>query len=99
MPFRSPELSAGLWGLYARIRPEPARLPDGVAAAQSTAHGKFVVGVPKGWEQAQPDPYGHLVAMPHTAYRLRRTLSAPSIIPRQKPAQLGDQVLRVVALH
>jgi hypothetical protein len=38
-------------------------LPDGVAAAESAAAGKFVIGGLKGSEQARPGPHGHVVVV------------------------------------
>jgi len=48
-------------------------LPDGVAAADSAADGKLVIGGMKGSEQANPDPHGHVVVvvagpLAHDAY-------------------------------
>lgn len=38
-------------------------LADGVAAAQSAAAGKLVIGGLRGDEQANPDPHGHVVVV------------------------------------
>ena len=48
-------------------------LPDGVAAADSAAEGKLVIGGLKGSEQADPNPHGHVVVvvagpLEHDAY-------------------------------
>jgi hypothetical protein len=48
-------------------------LPDGIAAAQSAADGKLVVGGLKGLEQSNPEPHGHVVIvvagpLAHEAY-------------------------------
>jgi hypothetical protein len=48
-------------------------LPDGIAAAQSAAAGKLVIGGLKGWEQTRRDPHGHVVVvvagpLAHDAY-------------------------------
>jgi esterase/lipase superfamily enzyme len=38
-------------------------LQNGVAAANSAADGKFVIGGLKGWEQTEPSAHGHLVVV------------------------------------
>jgi hypothetical protein len=38
-------------------------LSDGIAAAQSAATGKLVIGGLKGSEQVTPDPHGHVVVV------------------------------------
>ena len=42
---------------------EWTQLPDGVAASQSAAAGKLVVGGLKGSEQTHPDAHGHVVVV------------------------------------
>lgn len=46
-----------------RSSPEWTRLADGIAAEQSAAAGKLVIGGLRGDEQANPDPHGHVVVV------------------------------------